>query len=259
MSYAVESVNWGDIVAMIRRIPVFQQGAVCLTKFGPELGETAKEILARKDLERRSGIRAHKNEFWWGIGEKGTAQSINNLISQYNATSVLFSAIKNEEPPKNGSSSDAFVWRKYRMLGNDLLHDIPKHVLITSAAVTKRGTARTKHFALVCNSSIPLKMGGRAFRFSNSHYKTLSKDGKLGRSAKGERTTAALVRWTSSPISGVECDSLIDFSADLCTPYCVELFDALRISPSAAAKLNHQIARGLRPTQWLHAVATIRR
>ena len=47
---------------------MFEQEAVCLTKFGPELDETAKEILARKDLERRSGIRAHKNEFWWGIG-----------------------------------------------------------------------------------------------------------------------------------------------------------------------------------------------
>ena len=128
MSYAVESVNWGDIVAMIRRIPVFQQGAVCLTKFGPELGETAKEIIARKDLERRSGIRAHKNEFWWGIGEKGTAQSANNLISQYNATSVLFSAIKNEEPPKNSSSSDAFVWRKYRMLG--ALHGYPPYMKV---------------------------------------------------------------------------------------------------------------------------------
>ena len=102
MSYAVESVNWGDIVAIIRRIPVFQQGAVCLTKFGPELGETAKEIIARKDLERRSGIRAHKNEFWWGIGKKGTAQSVNNLISQYNATSVLFSAIKNERRQFHG-------------------------------------------------------------------------------------------------------------------------------------------------------------
>ena len=56
----MELVNWGDIVAMIRRIPVFQQGAVCPTKFGPESGETAKEIVARKDLERRSGIRAHK-------------------------------------------------------------------------------------------------------------------------------------------------------------------------------------------------------
>ena len=109
MSYAVESVNWGDIVAMIRRIPVFQQGAVCLTKFGPELGETAKEILARKDLERRSGIRAHKNEFWWGIGEKGTAQSINNLISQYNAISVLFSAIKKR------TAKERLVIRRIRM------------------------------------------------------------------------------------------------------------------------------------------------
>ena len=145
------------------------------------------------------------------------------------------------------------------MLGGDILQDIPKHVLITSTAVTKRGTARTKHFALVCNSSIPLKMGGRAFRFSNSHYKNLSKDGKLGKSARGQRTTAALVRWTNSPISGAKCDSLIDFYADLCTPYCVELFDPVRISPSVVAKLNQQIARGLRPTQWLQAVATIRR
>ena len=126
-----------------------------------------------------------------------------------------------------------------------MLQDIPKHVLITSAAVTKRGTIRTKHFALVCNSSVPLKMGGRAFRFSNAHYKNLSKDGKVGKSATGKRTTAALVRWTGSPISGAECDSLIDFSADLCTPYCVELFDPVRISSSAVAKLNQQIASGL--------------
>ena len=46
------------------------------------------------------------------------------------------------------------------MLGGDILHDIPKHVLITSAAVTKGGTMRTKHFAIVCNSSVPFKMGG---------------------------------------------------------------------------------------------------
>ena len=39
--------------------------------------------------------------------------------------------------------------------------------------------------------------------------------GKLGKSARGQRTTTALVRSTSSPISGAECDTLIDFSADL--------------------------------------------
>ena len=193
------------------------------------------------------------------MAEKGTAQSIQTLISQHGGNTVLFSAIKDQTPPNKGSATDALVWRKYRMLGGDILQDIPKHVLITSAAVTKGGTTRTKHFALVCNSSVPLKMGGRAFRFSNSHYKNLSKDGKLGKSARGQRTTAALVRWTNSPISGAECDSLIDFYAEFCTPYCVELFDPVRISPSVVAKLNHQIARGLRPTQWLHAVATLRR
>jgi hypothetical protein len=243
---------------MIRRIPVFQQEAVCLTKFGPELGETAEEIVARKDLERRAGVGTHKNEFWRGVGEKGTAQSTQTLISQHGGNTVLFSAIKDQTPPNKGSATDALVWRKYRMLGGDILQDVPKHVLITSAAVTKRGIARTKHFALVCNSSVPLKMGGRAFRFSYRHYKTLSKDGKFGKSARGKRTTTALVRWTSSPISGAECESLIDFFADLHTPYCVELFDSKLISFSALAKLNQQIANGLGIRQWTLAVAAIR-
>ncbi len=243
---------------MIRRIPVFQQAAVCLTKFGPESGETAKEILARKDLERRSGVGGHKNEFWWGVGEKGTAQSIQTLISQHGGNIVLFSAIKDQTRLNKRSATDALVWRKYRMLGGDILQDIPKHVLITSAAVTKGGTTRTKHFALVCNSSVPLKIGGRAFRFSNAHYKNLSKDGKLGKSARGQRTTAALVRWTNSPISGAECDSLIDFCADFCSPYCVELCDPVRISLTVVAKLNQQVASGLGIRQWRLAVATIR-
>jgi hypothetical protein len=239
---------------MIRRIPVFQQPAVCLTKFGPESGETAREIVARKDLERRSGIRAHKNQFWWGIGEKGTAQ----LISQHGANVVLFSAIKIQKSPENGSASDILVWRKYSVLGGSVLHDIPKHVLITSAAVTKSGRIRRTHFALTCNSSVPIEMGGRVFRFSNPHYKNLSKDGKLGKSARGQRTTTALVRSTSSPISGAECDTIIDFSADLCAPYCVELFDPKRISFGVIATMNQQIENGLNVSQWTSTVSGIR-
>ena len=144
------------------------------------------------------------------------------------------------------------------MLGNDVLHDIPKHVLITSAAVTKSGIVRTTHFALICNSSIPIIMGGHVFRFANRRYKKVSKDGTLGKPARGQRTTTALVRWTTSPISGAECDSLIDFSAQLCAPYCVELSDPKRISLSTVAALNRQIAEGLHLRQWLLAVATIK-
>jgi hypothetical protein len=242
---------------MLKRIPVFQQEAVCLTKFGPELGETAGEILARKDLERRSGTRAHKNEFWSGIGERGTAQSINRLIS-HGANVVLFCAIKNQELSENGSASDLLVWRKYSVLGGKELHDIPKHVLITSAAVTKTGRIRRTHFALTCNSSGPIKMGGRVFRFSNLHYETLSKDGKIGKPAGGQRTTTALVRSTSSPISGAECDTIIDFSANLCAPYCVELSDPKQISFGVIAALNQQIANGLNVSQWTSIVSGIR-
>ena len=52
---------------MIKRIPVFQRATVCLTKFGPESGETAEEILARKDLERRSAARRPEPEPTRGI------------------------------------------------------------------------------------------------------------------------------------------------------------------------------------------------
>jgi hypothetical protein len=89
-------------------------------------------------------------------------------------------------------------------------------------------------------------------------YKNLSKDGELGKSARGQRTTAALVRWTNSPISGAECDSVIDFYADLCIPYCVELFDPVRISPVVVGNLNQQIASGFGIRQWRLVVATIR-
>jgi hypothetical protein len=61
----------GQFGATFKRVPVFQQGAVCLTKFGPESGETADEILAQEEIERLSGVGAHKNEFWWSVGEKG--------------------------------------------------------------------------------------------------------------------------------------------------------------------------------------------
>ena len=61
-----------------------------------------------------------------------------------------------------------------------------------------------------------------------------------------------------NPTARAECDSLIDFSAQLCAPYCVELSDPKRISLSTVAALNRQIAEGLHLRQWLLAVATIR-
>jgi hypothetical protein len=73
-------VDNGVTGAAMNNAPIFQEPAVYFTKFGPESGETASAILARKELERKSGTADHANEFWWGIGEKGTAESIHHLI-----------------------------------------------------------------------------------------------------------------------------------------------------------------------------------
>ena len=78
------------------------------------------------------------------------------------------------------------------MLGGGTLQDLPKHVLITSDALTRSGTVRKTHFALICNSSVPIKMGGHVFRFANRHYKNISKDGTLGKTARGQRATLDL-------------------------------------------------------------------
>jgi hypothetical protein len=105
-------------------------------------------FLAQKELEQRSRIGVHKNEFWWGTGEKRTARSIIGLISQHDAKVFLFSAIKNQKLSNSDPASNLPVWRKYRTLGGGISLDIPKHVLITSGALTKSGTRRMTHFAL---------------------------------------------------------------------------------------------------------------
>ena len=160
--------------------PVFQDQAVCLTKFGPEAGETARQILARKDLERRAGTSDHQNEFWWGVGERGTAQSIGIAITKCGATKVLFCAIRNQTPAKTTTSPEVLVWRKYRQLGGRILeHDIPPHVLLTSAAFSKGGTGRSLHYALVCHSIEPIRLGGEVFKFANSRYRNLTQRWEL--------------------------------------------------------------------------------
>lgn len=214
--------------------------------------------MRRKELERRAGTGVNANEFWWGVGENGTAQSVNLLLTQHGAKGVIFSAIKNQKQPNAGLASDILVWRKYRMLGGKALHDIPKHVLITSAMTTNTGKSRETHFALVCKSSNPLKIGGAIFEFSNPHYKNLLKNGALGRAARGQRTTTALVKWTNNTISHAECDGVIDFYADFSAPFCVELCDLKKVPSSLIANLNRQIAHGLQPSQWVPAISLIR-
>ncbi len=235
--------------------PIFQESAVCLTKFGPESGETASAILARKELERKSGKAAHANEFWWGVGERGTAESVRYLIEEYKAKSIIFVAVK-DQTTKGSAPPQVLVWRKYRTLASHQNIDIPENVLITSSAFTKDGKSKSNHFALVCKSCDPIRAASIG-RFANGHYKNLKKSGKgyiLGRNKRGQRTTSPLVRCSSGAITVADCDSAIQFSAHFTVPYCVELQDSKRVPYAQILSLN-----AIKSTdQWLSAITAIR-
>ena len=230
--------------------PIFQEPAVCLTKYGPESGETASAILARKEWERKSGKAAHANEFWWGFGEGGTAESIGYLIEKYKAKSIIFVAVK-DQTTKGSAPPEVSVWRKYQDI------DIPENVLITSSMFTKNGNLKTNHFALVCKSRDPIREASIG-RFANSHYKNLTKSKKgyeLGKKNRGRRTTTPLVRCSSGAIAVADCDSAIQFSAHFTVPYCVELQDSKRVPYAQILGLN-----AIKSTdQWLSAITAIRK
>jgi hypothetical protein len=227
-----------------------------VSKFGPESGETASAILARKEWERKSGTAGNANEFWWGIGERGTVESIRHLIGKYKAKSIIFVAVKDQKT-KETCPPHVLVWRKYRTLGSHRNVDIPKNVLVTSSVSTKDGKLKSNHFALVCNGGAPI-LAAAIGRFANSHYKNLTKFGKgyqLGSNQRGQRTTSPLVKWTSHAISPADCDSVIQFSAHFAGPYCVELQDS-RLVPYAQILGLNAINN---VNQWLAAVGAIRK
>ena len=128
---------------------IFKPKAVVLTKFGPDATESAQQIRDRKELERRSG----RGLFWWGIGEKGTAESICHLIEQYRAHQILFTPIRDQKPIKSqGGVKEVFVWNQFRAVpgGGELIARLPENVLITSSIEGIGKKIRKRYFALVC-------------------------------------------------------------------------------------------------------------
>ena len=173
---------------MTNDVFIFQEKAICLTKYGHYSNQIARHILDRKELERRSGQFDHAKRVLVGNGEKGTPASICYLVERYAAKTVLFTPIKNQKtltPPAH-----VFVWRKYRTLTRNRIDDVPEHVLMTSSI------DYSTYFALVCKSTDPIGPE-RIGKFSNRHYKNLKKNAsryELGSCDRGQRTTGPYSR-----------------------------------------------------------------
>jgi hypothetical protein len=149
-----------------------------------------------------------------------------------------------------------YLCGEYRTLRNNKVVNVPEHVLMTSR------TDYSTYFALVCKSTVPIRPG-KIGKFANSHYKNLKRNAvgyELGSSNRGQLTTAPLVKWTDRPIKAAECDATIEFAAQLCAPYCVELLDWKRVPTSTIRSLNQNIKTGLPQSgRWPLKVAEIRK
>jgi len=120
----------------------------CWTRFGTEAGQSASQILARKEQERS----ANRGVFFWGIGN-AIGPSMLELLRQTDTPQALFSPIRSAPRQQDATPSTVVSWNEASTLDGER-YQLPHHSLITSRFDHIK--PRSKHYALVCYSEAPL-------------------------------------------------------------------------------------------------------
>jgi hypothetical protein len=119
------------------------------TKFGVEAGQPISDIIARKEIERRT----NGGTFLWGIGNN-IGQSI-DALARSNSPEVLFSPIASSPRVCDETPEEVYVWTEAETIAG-LPFSIPQ-----GSVVTSRGNCNKRfHYALVCRSDHPLRLEG---------------------------------------------------------------------------------------------------
>ena len=120
----------------------------CWTRFGTEAGQSARQILARKEQERS----ANDGFFFWGIGN-AIGPSMLELLRRTDRPEALFSPIRSMPRQQDALPLSVVAWNEASTLDGEQ-YVLPRNSLITSRFDTIK--PRGKHYALVCYSETPL-------------------------------------------------------------------------------------------------------
>lgn len=121
----------------------------CWTKVGTEAGQSLKEILQRKEMERRVG----GGTFAWGIGNPlGEAPELAKKLSTSGELDILFTRMKSAPRQVDASPSTLFLWMFYQKSNGEIAL-LPDHMLVTSRGYE----GKRVHYALLCKSESELK------------------------------------------------------------------------------------------------------
>lgn len=120
----------------------------CWTRFGSEAGQSAEQILRRKEQERL----ANNGIFLWGIGNS-VGPGIRQLVRMCDHPEVLFSPIRSAPKAIDASPDCVVAWTWGETDDGDFF-PLPQHSLVTSRQ--SMSSPKTTHYALVCFSAEPL-------------------------------------------------------------------------------------------------------
>lgn len=185
-------------------------GIFCWTKFGDEAGEAPGSIFERKDRERER----NSGTFLWGIGQS-IRPSLTKLLSATTEPEVLFSPMRSASAQRDLTPTSIVVW--YEGIGLDGR----RYVLPESSLVTSRrddGNPRDYHFALVCESSAPI----RAYRQGAPSLSVASLRNLASGARIGSSQVTSVVRRIAD--AGEPCGEYpVMATARLVVPYLVRL------------------------------------
>lgn len=188
-------------------------------KMGPDAKEGADAIIRRKDLERQFGA------FWWGVGEKAVPTHVESMWALARGRQVCFT--KARSGAKKGSDK-ILLWSHPEM---------PPHVVVSSHDYSR-------YFALVCRCKSSLtRIRSRDLIYSD-HYEHLTTGGRNF----GQQSTFPVKR-VSSHASTSE-PYLVEFRAQLCAPYCVELSKPRELTRRERNELSLMGGQGVTKEEW---------
>ena len=218
------------------------RGHVCWSRMQSEAGQGLETIIARKELERRTG----DGLFLWGVGNPPST-SISALARIGSRIPVVFSIMKSRPKAIDVAPARTFAWRRYfDASGNE--RPLPPNAVVTSRA-DSAGGAKRAHYALMCFSNEPLTLS-RGTPFDVSAYRNA---GGTGAPVGASQVTALLQRVTQPAATS---DYEINLSAWLTGGYWVRLSDPVEIPAELSARLDQ--SGDLGQQGWLGLAARLR-
>jgi hypothetical protein len=182
----------------------------CWTRFGTEAGQSADQILARKEQERV----ANRGLFFWGIGN-AIGPSMVRLLQRSESPEVVFSPILSQPRREDRMPVSVAVWTEAQTLSNED-YRLPSQSLITSRFDPLKPRAR--HYALVCYSETPIRVEFRPEQIQFANLRNLLTSRPVGASQ-----VTAVVQLSTNVIRGKSISYDIAFRARLTPPYFVLL------------------------------------